>query len=287
MKGNLLDLSGKIDRVRLLAFEKVSKVANSLGVPFFIIGAAARDLILMNSHNIPTIRATLDIDFGVQVPSWDQYLKLKQGLMETGEFAETEDVQRMMFQSSLRIDLIPFGPIADNTSTIKWPPDQEIVMSILGFEESFRHSQTVRLSSNPKLDIKIVTLSGLAAMKIISWKDRYPERDRDAIDLALIIRNYTDAGNFERIFNEALDLVDSEGFDYVSVGARLLGRDIAVVLSTDTEAVVLEILNNETGKQDRYRLIEDMMRSDVLLTNDFEDVLRWLEEVKTGILEGI
>lgn len=287
MKGNLLDLSGKIDKVRLLAFEKVSRVADSLGVPFFIIGAAARDLILMNGHNIPTIRATLDVDFGVQVPSWDQYLKLKQGLVETGEFTETEDVQRMMFQSSLRIDLIPFGPIADNTSTIKWPPNQEIVMSILGFEESFRHSQTVRLSTNPKLDMKIVTLAGLAAMKIISWKDRYPERDRDAIDLALIIQNYTDAGNFERIFDEALDLVDSEDFDYVSVGARLLGRDIAVILSTDAKAVVLEILNNETGKQDRYRLLEDMMRSDLLLTNDFEDVLRWLEEVKTGILEGI
>lgn len=286
MKGNLLDLSGKIDKVRLLAFEKVLRIANSLGVPFFIIGAAARDLILMNGHNIPTIRATLDIDFGVQVPNWDEYLKLKQGLVETGEFTETKDVQRMMFHSSLRIDLIPFGPIADKTNTIKWPPDQEIVMSILGFEDAFRHSQTVRLSSNPKLEIKIVTLAGLAAMKIISWKDRYPERDRDASDLALIIRNYTDAGNVERIFNEALDLVDSEDFDYISVGARLLGRDIAVVLSTDAIAVALEILNNETGKQDRYRLIEDMMKSDVLI-NDFEDVLRWLEEVKTGILERI
>ena len=287
MKGNLLDLSGKIDKVRLLAFENVLRVADSLGIPFFIIGAAARDLILMNGHNIPTIRATLDIDFGVQVPSWDQYLKLKQGLVETGEFTETEDVQRMVFHSSLRIDLIPFGSIADKTSTIKWPPSQEIVMSVLGFEESFRHSQTIRLSSNPKLDIKTVTLAGLAAMKIISWKDRYPERDRDASDLALIIRNYTDAGNVERIFGEALDLVDSEDFDYVSVGARLLGRDIAVILSTDAKAVVLEILNNETGKQDRYRLLEDMMRSDVLISNDFEDVLRWLEEVKTGILEGI
>jgi len=287
MKGKLLDLSGKIDRARLLAFEKVSKVADSLCIPFFLIGAAARDLILVNGHNIPTIRATLDIDFGVQVPSWDQYLKLKQGLVETGEFTETEDVQRVMFLSSLRIDLIPFGPIADKTSMIKWPPSQEIVMSVLGFEESFRHSQTVRLSSNPKLDIKIVTLAGLAAMKIISWKDRYPERERDASDLALIIRNYTDAGNVERIFDEALDLVDSEDFDYVSVGARLLGRDIAVILSTDAKAIVLEILNNETGKQDRYRLLEDMMRSDLLLTNDFKNVLKWLEEVKTGILEGI
>jgi len=252
-----------------------------------MIGAAARDLILTNGHNIPTIRATLDIDFGVQVPSWDEYLKLKQGLVKTGEFTEADDVQRLMFQNSLRIDLIPFGPIADKTHTIKWPPDQEIMMSILGFEEAFRHSQTIRLSSNPNLDIKIVTLAGLAAMKIISWKDRYPERDRDAIDLALIIRNYTEAGNFERIFNEASDLADSEDFDSVTVGARLLGRDIAVVLSTDAMAVVLEILNNETGKQDRYRLIEDMMRSDVLISDDFEDVLRWLEEVKTGILEGI
>ena len=42
-----------------------------------------------------------------------------------------------------------------------------------------------------------------------------------------------------------------------------------------------------SGKIDKVRLIEDMMRSDLLLTNDFEDVLRWLEEVKTGILEGI
>ncbi|MCK4431265.1 MAG: hypothetical protein KAW19_08165, partial [Candidatus Aminicenantes bacterium] len=75
--------------------------------------------------------------------------------------------------------------------------------------------------------------------------------------------------------------MDSEDFDYVSVGARLLGRDIAVVLSTDAMTAVLEILNDETGKQDRYRLIEDMMRSDVSSINDFKDVLRWLEEVKT------
>ncbi|MEA2006140.1 MAG: nucleotidyl transferase AbiEii/AbiGii toxin family protein [Acidobacteriota bacterium] len=239
----------------------------------------------MNCYSIPTIRATLDIDFGVRVPNWDQYLKLKQCLIETGEFTDTEDVHRLMYHSNLRIDLIPFGPIADSKSTIKWLPNQEIVMSILGFEESFRHSQTVRLKSNPKLEVKIVTLAGLAAMKIISWKYGYPERDRDASDLALIIRHYTDAGNVERIFIEASDLIDSVNFDYVSVGARLLGRDVAAILTTDIKDVVLETLNNETGKRDRYRLIEDMMKSGILTSNDFEDVLRWLEELKAGILE--
>jgi len=122
-------------------------------------------------------------------------------------------------------------------------------------------------------------------MKIISWKYGYPERDRDASDLALIIRHYTDAGNVERIFIEASDLIDSVNFDYVSVGARLLGRDVAAILTTDIKDVVLETLNNETGKRDRYRLIEDMMKSGILTSNGFEDVLRWLEEVKTGIME--
>lgn len=112
MKRNLLDLSGKIDRIRLHAIEKISNVADSLSVPFFIIGAAARDLILMNGYNIPTIRATLDIDFAVRVPNWDQYLKLKQCLIKTGEFTETKDVHRLMYHSNLRIDLIPFGPIS-------------------------------------------------------------------------------------------------------------------------------------------------------------------------------
>jgi len=287
MRKNLLDLSGKIDSIKLGAIETIANVADSHSVPFFIIGAAARDLILTNGYNIKTTRATLDIDFGVRIPNWAQYKKFKQGLVATSEFAETKEIQRLKYRNSLLIDLIPFGPIADRENTIRWPPEQEIVMHVLGFEGSFRHSQTVRLRSNPILEVKIVTLAGLAVMKIISWKDGYPERDRDASDLALIIRSYTDAGNVERIFDMESDLLESEDFDYVSVGARLLGRDIAVILTFDTKKVVLEILNKETGKQDRYRLVEDMIRSDIALTNDFRNILGLLEEMKRGILERL
>jgi hypothetical protein len=42
---NLLDLSGKIDPLSLALFGTLSEAANTLGVPFFVVGAIARDLI--------------------------------------------------------------------------------------------------------------------------------------------------------------------------------------------------------------------------------------------------
>lgn len=57
--------------------------------------------------------------------------------MATGEFKTTKEYQRLIFQERLIIDLIPFGPIADNMGKIKWTPDEQIVMHIVGFEEAF------------------------------------------------------------------------------------------------------------------------------------------------------
>lgn len=66
----------------------------------------------------------------------------------------------------------------------------------------------------------------------------------------------------------------------------MLGRDIAAVMSSKTRDVVIDILNRETGNQKRYRLIEDMMKGAPLAKEDFEDYLRLLEELKSGVLEG-
>ena len=287
MKKNFLNISGKIESIRLAALEGIANIADSEDIPFFIVGATARDLILAKGHNIKPFRATLDIDIGVRVPDWSQYNKLKEGLVGTGEFKETREYQRLIFHDRLNIDLIPFGPIADKMGNIKWPPDEEIVMHIIGFEEAFANSQILRLGDDPILEINVVTLAGLAVMKIVSWNDGYPNRRKDASDLALIMGKYTDAGNAERIFNEHSDLLDSEDFDYVNAGARLLGRDIATVLSSDLKDRVLEVLDKETGKQEGYKLIEDMLMSNTLTGVDFDSLLGLLAEVKKGILEWL
>jgi predicted nucleotidyltransferase len=287
MRKNYLNISGKIESVRLAALEGIDKIVTLEGISFFIVGATARDFILAKGHNIKPFRATLDIDIGVRVRDWLQYKKLKETLVETGEFKESKEYQRLIFHDKLNIDLIPFGPIADEMENIKWPPDEEIVMPIIGFEEAFTNSQILRIRDNPLLEINVVTLAGFAVMKIVSWNAGYPKRIKDATDLALIMGNYTDAGNTERIFNEHSDLLDSEDFDYVQAGARLLGRDIATILSSDLKDRVIGILDKETGKEEEYRLIEDILMSKTLINVDFDSLLGLLEELKKGILERL
>jgi len=283
MKKKLIDLSEKIDEQWVDAIEIISRVANSLQIPFFLIGATARD-ILFAAHNIPAYRVTLDIDVGVKVPDWEKFNKLKKGLVETDKFMTAREEQRLKYKDRIDIDIIPFGAISDKNHLIEWL-SQETIMHVHGFEETYKHAEIVRLRSKPVLDIKLASLPGLSAMKMLSWKEKYPERKKDATDLFLIIRHYSDAGNFERIPDEMPELLNSDDFDYVRAGARLLGRDMAKILNPATKKEILDILEKETGEQDRYRLIEDMIRSDMGKTSDFYSILNFLEELKSGILE--
>ena len=61
----LFDLSGKIDQEKLEALSLLKKVADSLSIPFFVVGASARDFILEHCYNIRSPRMTQDIDLGV------------------------------------------------------------------------------------------------------------------------------------------------------------------------------------------------------------------------------
>lgn len=286
MKENLIDLSGKIDSLTVEILQTITKVAESLNTPFFVVGATVRDIILQYGYGIPTKRATQDIDFGVQVSDWEHYRHLREGLISTGKFtSDNKKAQRLLHEGSFPVDIIPFGAIANHDNSISWPPDNEVEMSTLGFEESYHNAFTVRVRSAPILDVQFASLPGLALMKIISWHDRYPERNRDAKDLVLLMRNYLDAGNEERLFNEEVDLLEKVDSDYLRASARLLGRDIAAILKPKTAKTILKILNRETGKQDRYRLIEDMRDIPRGYSNNFEENLQLLEELKSGILE--
>jgi len=287
MKRTILDLTGKIDSSRVEAISLISDVARSRKVSFFLIGAAARDFILMHGYNIASPRATLDIDLGIRVPDWDQFMKLRQDLMNSGEFTETKEIHRLKYHDALRIDLIPFGPIADSRGSFKWPPDHEVEMSIVGFEEAHAHAVKVILRSNPLLQISVASVAGLAIMKILSWKDGSPGREKDAGDLAFILKSYTytEDGNIERILNEESDLLEEDDYDYILAGARVLGRDMAVILDPSTKKIVLDILSEEIDAKDRSRLIGDIIKSGILMSENFTYIHTLLNDLKKGILD--
>jgi len=286
MKKSLLDLSGKIDGFRIGVFEAISDVAGSSGVPIIIVGATARDMILYEGYGIDTGRATMDIDFGVRVSDWSGYEQIKADLLKTGKFKpDKKQAQRLLYDDMMAVDIIPFGAIAGPGQYLSWPPEYDTSMSTLGFDEVYLNSITVRMRSDPVLDIRFVSLPGLALLKIISWNDNPLRSGKDAPDLLLLMCKYLDAGNQERLWNEEKDLM-GESFDYEQAGSRLLGRDIARILSPGIKEKVIEILEKETGEQSRYRLVENMMRKGAE-SSDFKKALQLLKDLKSGILERL
>jgi predicted nucleotidyltransferase len=281
----LFDLSGKIDQQTVETLSIMKKVADSLSIPFFVVGASARDFILEHCYGIKSRRMTKDIDLGVEVADWEQFNQLKASLIATGKFSPDEKEPQRFRCDSVIIDIVPFGPIADENKRISWPPEHEIFMSMLGFREAYEYSITVRLSSDPELDIKLPTLPGLAIMKIISWKEKYSERKRDAEDLLLIMQKYEYAGNFDRLYEEEQNLLQEENFDTRLASIRLLGRDMARIADPDTLRTVRTIIDSETGEQRQYRLVTDMIRSTLMFDENFEQVLLQVEKMRKGIVD--
>ena len=284
MNNILFNLSGKIEKPIVNALYTLKKVADSLNIPFFVVGASARDLILKHCYGIEPPRKTGDIDLGVEAANWQQFKELTESLIATGQFFPTKETQRFLCGVIL-IDIVPFGPITDDNKKISWPPEHEIIMSMVGFKEAFEYSITVRLSSDPVLDIKLSPLPGLAIMKLISWKDKYPERKRDAGDLLLIMNKYEEAGNSERLYGEELPLLQEEDFDARMAGIRLLGRDIAKISDPQTFRIIKSILDGEIEDVSQYKLVSDMIRESGSLQARFGEILSRLEKLRQGIIE--
>ncbi len=257
MRKKLLDISTKIDPFTSEVLTLISKITGSLNMDFFVIGATARDIIFNLVHGIQIQRGTNDIDFSVRVRNWEDYSNLTDALKENN-FSPSKIIHRFSYKSIPGIDIIPFGEISLNSSSIKWPDKDAKEMSVIGFEESFQDSELVRIQANPPLDIKIASTRGLALMKLISWKDGYPSRSRDALDILFIIKNYIEAGNLDRLKSELFDLVDDH-FDFELSGAILLGRDIAGLANHSTLEFLKSILIEEIKNQENSKLISDMM----------------------------
>jgi predicted nucleotidyltransferase len=284
MNKNLLNISGKINEPIVKIYELIAEVANKNKVRFFVIGATARDMVFECGYNIPTSRATRDIDLAVQVATWDEFQSLKSALIVTGYFANTNMMQRLRYQNDIPIDILPFGAIAADDKTISWPPDDSVKMNITGFNDAYRATQTVRLRESPVLDIPVVSPAALAILKLMAWKDRSSEHSKDAIDLAFILRWYLNAGHTERLAEEHSDLLD-EDFDFERSGARMLGRDVANIVSAQSKQMLDEILSEETGEQEIYRLVEAMAnRQDGQL---FENNLALLKALHLGLNETL
>lgn len=276
MTPRFLDFSGKLQPYEDL-FREINRITSEQQVPFFVVGAFARDLILKMAHGIEVKRATEDIDCGIQVASWKQFEQLKTSLIETGKFKPDEhQQQRLKYRDQVKIDIVPFGAI-EKDGLITWP-DEETEMVTLGFDEAYKDTIRVRLADD--VEINICTLPGLGLMKLIAWEDRRFQYRKDAQDLGFIMLNYLYADNEKRLWEgDATDLVTDE-FDYSLASARLLGRDVGQLLTERSTRPVMKILEAQTGERNEYPLVEAMLDN---FYGEFEKGLSMLESFAQGV----
>jgi len=279
-----LDLSNKLPEEHVNIIRHVVRAAESHQLRLFIVGAHARDLLLQYVYDLPVHRATNDIDFGIIVESWDEFTKLRDDLIVDKKFQPHRAMrQRLVHENGLLIDLVPFGDLEEVSGQISWPPDFSIVMSTAGFAEAYDNSVEIRITD--ELIVKVASLAGLALMKIVAWDERRFERDAE--DLALVMRHYLDAGNQDRIYTEegdCFDLLDEE-FDYERASARILGRDVGRLLTKISRPIVERVLSQEPDQATLHALTTVMITNSTNYYGDYEMALLMLTQLRTGIAE--
>jgi predicted nucleotidyltransferase len=242
----------------LMLIRTLDQVATQLQIPYFVIGATARDILIEHVHGLETTRATRDIDFAVAVSSWEEFARLKEQLIGTGAFRAGAQSQRLTFgegSGAYPLDLVPFDGV-ENNGEIAWPPKGDFVMNVAGYADA--HGSAVEVEIESGFTVKVMSLAAMAILKILAWNDR-PERDKHASDVLLILRAYHQTGQPDRLYDDDnIALLEKHGYDAELAGAALLGRDARRDVARETRAQVTNVFATEKNSE---RFIGQMMRS--------------------------
>lgn len=229
-------------------------IAAKLGFSYFLVGAMARDVLMTHVFGLEVQRATHDVDFAIALEDWPSFDTLKSDLLATGDFAPANGRQHLLyykpqeFGKAYPLDLIPFGGVEHGSHEIAWPPDMDVVLNVTGYGEALRSALQVNVGNG--LVVPVISIPALAAIKLLAWNERGLSDNKDAEDLFFLLSRYADAGNHDRLYDEAFAMLEACGFDTGLAGARLLGHDSRQILNEHSRQAIIDVLN-DTTKRDR------------------------------------
>ena len=239
-------------------YQDVITIADRLGIKVLVVGAMARDLVLVHGFGATIERGTRDVDFGVNVATWEDFQTLKQELLQIG-FKESPGIQHRLQRndsdgSPWEIDIIPFGEIASAKKEISWPPNADFVMSVVGFEEAHLHAIVVQISESPDTFISVASPAGIVLLKLIAWLERdRDKKPKDAEDINYIISSYSKIPEISGALYEDGHMEALE-WDESLASARKIAFDCAKIASQETAQLLIDRLLN------RPELLEQLSR---------------------------
>ena len=261
-----------VEPLTIALLRDVKDACAQLGTQFVLAGATARDILMWHLHDIKAPVATRDVDVAVCAVSWEFHDVLIDLLLQTQRFRRhPKQQQKFLFKRSpddyeIELDVVPFGQIEGPPGEIHWPPGGDIVMTVLGFQEAVDTAEPVDIGED--LVVPVVALSAFVLLKLFAWKDRRLQKNTDAGDILFVLRNYFQAGNIERTFEQAQDLLEAVGSDPVLAAAGLLGRDVRNLASPETQAALQALLQ---APEDAERLRADLEARAATLLGGFVD----------------
>lgn len=242
----------RLDPLTAAILQAVDEVARRQGVPYFVCGAMARDMLIWHVHGIAVPRATRDVDLAFALPDWDAFRQLKSALTENPDFIGTaENPGRLRFSGTANspgypVDLIPFGGIATANARLAWPPDYAVIMNVVGYDDALASASTVVVE--PGLTVPVASLPMLAVLKILAWGDRRLHTVKDARDFAFLLTVYERTAS-ARLYNDEIDTLAGVDYDIELAGPYLLGKDAAGAVSQATHSAVAKCLGEETARR--------------------------------------
>ncbi len=272
-----------LDAVTVSVIRAIERAATDLVLPAYLVGATARVILLEHVYGMRAGRATRDLDFAFAVEDWDQFQALKRHLISTSGFEESKtEIQRLGFRpggarDDVLVDLIPYGGVELHDGTIAWPPDMNVVMNVVGYQDAYDSAALVEIESD--LVVRIASIPGIAVLKLFAWADRGRENPKDAMDLLTICQQYTSVGNQDRVYEDALTALEAVGYDVDLAGAWLLGADAARTCSEETRSK-LKSLFEQTSTMER--LVADMSRDLRFQDHAIENSQAFLHQFQLG-----
>lgn len=216
-----------------------------------LVGAFARDLIYYHAHGIALAKATFDIDISIGVTSWAEYRRAADALIELKFKNETPGhPEKFTDINGQEVDLLPFGGLAEDGKTIRWPEDGS-PWTISGIQEAFDHAWRF---SGGSYELRIAPPCALIYLKLFAAHDR-PEarKNKDTADIHFLLKHYLDVTGKGRLLSGGgdADVMPKTGGDLLHAAARLAGRDMGHILTAVSAGVLSAILRTETESRSR------------------------------------
>lgn len=204
------------------------------GKPFFVIGAASRDILRLYLEADPSPRKTRDLDIAIAVDNWNDFFAVSALLQQNG-FRKDEKIKQRFYYDCGRgveyeLDVVPFGGVSTPGEKIYWPPEESPMMSVKGFTSVLKDCVDVIVDG--EFSFKIPSAPAFFVLKFDAWLDRHLINDKDAKDMSFILANYY----LHEITNpshlEVIDLLP-DPFDPFVASAYMIAKDIVPLLEKE------------------------------------------------------